>query len=442
MSFLDPTPRRRSLTAVIAAALVVGAAAAAVLTMLVFPGATEGVSAGAGLLGFGFGWATIHALSSRTGHPQRWAIVPAIAMALTGVALIASAPSDHTLEVLTWGWPPLALALAGWTYLKMRRDLAGASRWLVSATLLVFAAAAVGAGARQVSTEPFQDANPAPGATISVHGHDFHIDCRGHGSPTVILFNGLGEFSASWARIVDGTAPTTRVCAYDRAGQGWSDDLPEPQDAVMAAEDLHVLLEAARETGPFVLVGHSIGGPYALTYAHQYPDDVAGMVLLDSTSPDQFTAIPSYSRDYSTMRRTYGVLPALARLGLGRLLASSHLPAAEARLVNAWSASPRAGRNARDEVAGLPEVFHQAQSLTTLGHLPLVVLTSCRTALGTVGWTTAQRQLAALSTDAVHDVVLASHSGMVEDPEGAAASVHAITSVVLAVRTHTPVARP
>ena len=324
----------------------------------------------------------------------------------------------------------------------MRRDMAGAGRWLVSATLLVFAAAAVGAGARQVSTEPFADANPVPGTTFSVNGHDLHIDCRGQGSPTVVLFNGLGEFSASWARIVDGTAPTTRVCAYDRPGQGWSDDLAEPQDAAAATEDLHALLEAAGETGPFVLVGHSIGGPYALTYADQYPDEVAGMVLLDSTSPHQFDAIPSYPRTYAMMRRAYGVMPTLARLGLGALLEGSHLPADEAGPVDDMNASPRAGRNGRDEVSMLPEVFRQAQRLTTLGDRPLVVLTSSASAHDTGGWTAAQNQLAALSSDVVHSVVDASHQGMVEDPAGAAASIEAITSVVRAVRNDTPLAAP
>ena len=438
----NDTATRRSPTAAVVISLAVGVAAAAVLTLLVFPGATEGVSTGAALLGFGLGWAALRALSARTARPQRWATVPAVALASTGAALIASAPSDHTLEALTWMWPPLALALTGWTFVMMRRNLAGAGRWLLSATLLVFAAAAVGAGARQVSTEPFPAAHPAPGATFSVNGHDLHIDCRGNGSPTVVLFSGLGEFSASWARIVDGTAPTTRVCAYDRPGQGWSDDLREPQDAGAATSDLHALLEDAGETGPFVLVGHSIGGPYAMTYAHQHPDDVAGMVLLDSTSPHQFTAIPSYPREYAFMRRAYGVLPTLARLGLGPVLVGSHLPADEARPVDDMNTSPRAARNSRDEVSMLPEVFEAAQQLTTLGDRPLAVLTSTETAHDTDGWTDAQNQLAALSTVAVHHDVNASHQGMVEDPAGATASIRAITSVVQAIRTHTPLAKP
>ncbi|MFC0222851.1 alpha/beta fold hydrolase [Nocardioides zeicaulis] len=344
--------------------------------------------------------------------------------------------------MLTWVWPPLALALAGWTFVQSRRHLTGAGRWLVAATLLVLTAAAVGAGARQVTVDPFAEANPASGMTVSVRGHDLHIDCRGQGSPTVVLFNGLGEFSASWARIVDGTTPTTRVCAYDRAGQGWSDDVDQPQDAVTAAEDLHAVLDAAGENGPFVLAGHSIGGPYALTYAHQYPDETAGLVLIDSTSPHQFTAIPSYPGTYAMLRRIYGVMPSLARLGLGSLLAGSHLPGGAAGAVDDMNASPRGGRNARDEVSMLPEVFAQAQALTTFGSRPLVVLTSADTAHDTGGWTHAQDQLAALSSNVVHRVVDASHQGMVEDPAGASASIEAITSVVQAVRSHTPLARP
>ncbi len=150
-------------------------------------------------------------------------------------------------------------------------------------------------------------------------GHRLHLDCRGQGGPTVVLFNGLGEISASWARITDEVGATTRVCAYDRAGQGWSEDAEQsPGRRRPPPQDLHLLLAAAGEEGPYVLVGHSIGGPYALTYAAQYPEQVAGMVLLDSSSPEQFTAIPNYAGQYPMMRRGLALLPTLARLGLSR----------------------------------------------------------------------------------------------------------------------------
>ncbi len=411
--------------------------------MVVFPGATEGVSTGAALLGFGLGWAALYALSARTDRPQPWAAVPAVAMAATGLALIAFAPSDDTLGVLTWVWPPVALALTGWTYLRMRRNMAGAGRWLVSATLIVFAAAAIGAGARQVSTEPFAEANPAPGHDLlgarSRPPHRLPRPRQPHGRPVQRprgVLGLVGPHRRRRQRPPPASAPTT---GQARAGATTS---PNRRTQLAATEDLHALLGVAGETGPFVLVGHSIGGPYALTYADQYPDEVAGMVLLDSTSPHQFDAIPSYPRTYAMMRRAYGVMPTLARLGLGALLEGSHLPADEARPVDDMNASPRAGRNGRDELSMLPEVFRQAQRLTTLGDRPLVVLTSSATVHDTGGWTAAQNQLAALSSDVVHSVVDASHQGMVEDPAGAAASIEAITSVVRAVRNDTPLAAP
>lgn len=436
------SPARRSTTRVVLASLATGVAAAVFLTMVVLPGAAEGVTTGSALVGFGLGWAMLRAVSGRTTRPQRWAAVPAVAMTTMGVVLMVLAPSDHTLTSLTWVWPPLMLVVAAWTFAKMRRSLTGAGRWLVTTVLLILAASSVGATVGQVSTYSFAHTYPAPGTTRSVGDHELHLDCRGQGSPTVVLFNGLGEFSASWGRISDGISPTTRVCAYDRAGQGWSDDIEHPQDGVTAAEDLHALLADAGERGPFVLVGHSIGGPYAMTYAMQYAEQVAGMVLLDSTSPHQFDAIPSYPLQYALMRRAYGVLPSLARLGLGPLLAGSQLPAEDAASVDAMAATPRSASNARDELSMLPVVFRQAQALSTLGNRPLVVLTSAESAHDTDGWTEAQERMATLSTDTVHHEVPASHAGMVEEPEGAAASVQAITSVVRSVRSGTSIATP
>lgn len=436
----DTSPARPP-ARVVLGSLAAGLAVAAFLILVVFPGATEGVTSGAALLGFGLGWAMLRVRTSRT-SPQTWAAVPAVAMTAIGAALVATAPSEDALALLAWVWPPLALALAVWTYVHMRRDLRGAGRWLVTIVLILLAAASVGAGVRTVATGSFAGTYPAPGVLRSVGDHDLHLDCRGEGAPTVVLVSGLGEFSGSWARILDGVAPTTRVCAYDRAGQGWSDDVQHPQDGVAAAEDLHALLAAAGESGPYVLVGHSIGGPYALTYADEYADEVAGMVLLDSTSPRQFDLIPSYPLQYAVMRRAYGVLPSLARLGLGAALAGSHLPADDAAPVDAMAATPRAGRNARDELSMLPVVFRQARALTSLGDRPLVVLTSAENAATTEGWGEAQDRLAALSSNAVTREAAASHAGMVEDPGGATASVEAVASVVRAVRSGTPLATP
>jgi len=427
---------------VIGASLVTGAVTALVLTLAVFPGATESVITGSLLVAFGLGWAMLRVLTARmTSQPQRWATVPAVAMTATGAGLLIFTPQNPTLTWLNFLWPPALLVLVAWMRLRMRRALSGRGRWLLTPVLVVLAAASAGAMTQDLSVLRDHDAYPAPGRSYSVGDHRLHLECRGHGSPTVVLFNGLGEISASWDRISEQVDDTTRVCAYDRAGQGWSDDVDSPQDGVAAAHDLHALLAEAGEQGPVVLAGHSIGGPYALTYAAQYPDDVAGMVLLDSSSPRQFSDISSYPHQYAAMRRGLALLPTLARLGLGPMIASgSHLPAAAADRVDAMTSTVRAFRNARDEISMIPTVFGQAQALTTLGDLPLCVLTTSESRDGTDGWEAAQDRLAELSIDVVHRDVDATHSGLVDDEEGAAASAEAVDEVVAAVRDHAPLA--
>jgi hypothetical protein len=139
------------------------------------------------------------------------------------------------------------------------------------------------------------------------------------------------------------------------------------------------------------------------------------------------------------MKRGLSLLPTLARVGLGPVIApSSHLPGAEGDLVEAMSSTVRAERNGRDELSMLPRVFEQSQSLVTLGDRPLVVLTASEN-LGTEGWSAAQDRLAGLSGDSVHRVVRSSHAGMVEDPTGSAASAAAITAVARSVSTGSPV---
>ena len=185
------------------------------------------------------------------------------------------------------------------------------------------------------------------------------------------------------------------------------------------------------------MVGHSIGGTYAMTYAARYPEQVAGLVLLDSSSPEQFTRIPAYPGQYAVMRRGLALLPTLDRLGIARLFPSSHLPAAAAAEVNALTSTARAARNGRDELSVIPEVFTQAQALTTLHDRPLAVLTASEN-LTTDGWLGAQDELAGLSTDAFHRIVRATHAGLLEDAHPAAESVRAISEVVSSVRTGRP----
>jgi pimeloyl-ACP methyl ester carboxylesterase len=349
------------------------------------------------------------------------------------------APGDQTLTALNWVWPPLMVALAVWMLVRVRRTVSGRARWVLTPVIGVLVLASIGATYADLASTDDQAAVAAPGTLYDVGGRRLHLDCHGHGSPTVVLSNGLGGVSAAWARIAGPVAATTRVCAYDRAGQGWSEEAARPRDGVESAADLHTLLAAAHEQGPFVVVGHSTGGPYAMTYAARYPGQVAGLVLLDSASPEQFTRMPAYPSQYATvLKRGYSLMPTLSRLGLGQVPTSSHLPVADAARVAAITSTPRYYRNARDEVSVIPRVFAQARALTTLGDRPLAVLTASATSSGTDGWAGAQDQLAALSTSSVHRTVDSTHDGMVQDVRSAAASVRAIGEVVSSVRTGTP----
>jgi pimeloyl-ACP methyl ester carboxylesterase len=357
-------------------------------------------------------------------------------MSATGLGLLAFRPGESTLATLSWVWPVLMLALVVWMSGQIRRST-GPGRRLLTPVVAVLALASLGTTYENVAAARDAHSYPAPGRMVEVDGHRLHLDCRGQGSPTVVLFNGLGEVSASWARIAPALTPSVRVCAYDRAGQGWSDDASRPQDGVAAAKDLHAVLAAAGESGPYVLVGHSIGGPFAMTYAARYPTQVAGMVLLDSSSPEQFTRMPAYPGQYAVIRRVYALLPTVYRFGLGRATAAvapSHLPAEAADQVRALTSSAHGARNMRDDASMLHQVFAQAQGLTTLDGRPLAVVTASGSLDDTVGWAAAQDALAALSDDHVHSVVESSHVGVLEDPAPAAEAVRAITWVVDDVR--------
>src|SRR4051794_7531053 len=220
----------------------VGGLVAALLFVLLVVGpqrftAPEPAVVGAALLGFGVGWGLLWLLSRRTEQPQRWALVPAAAMALLGAALLVFSPSGHVLDLLAWVWPPVLLALVVWMIIQSRRALRSRTRvWLLYPVFAVLTLVAVGGGVETVREATDARTQAMPGRLIDVGGHRMYLACTGSGSPTVVLASGLGERSPSWAWIARAVGQTTRVCVYDRAGQGRSDDAA-PQDGVQLATD-------------------------------------------------------------------------------------------------------------------------------------------------------------------------------------------------------------
>lgn len=409
------TTLRRAMIA--AGSVLAGLLAAAALVALSGAEAAEYTIIASTLFGFAVGWALLAGLSARlTDRPQRWAAVPAGAMALTATGLIVLAPSAAALSTLGWIWPPLLLALVVWMTRHTRRDEPSrTARWLLYPVFAILALAALGGAYETLSRSTDTAVADTTGhRLVDVGGHRLDIRCIGSGSPTVVLEPGLGESASAMARwIAPSVARTTRVCVYDQAGHGRSD--AAPGNRTDAARDLHVLLQRARIAGPYVIAGHSLGGAFALSYTRRYPREVAGLVLLDSMHPQQ-------TNTFAGTDPLLALVPTLARTGLGRLLfdPKDGEPVAQARQL------------VRD-IAAMPAELNRAAKVTSLGDRPLAVITAGGGYQP--GWLAHQDELATLSRNAEHRIVAGStHASLINDQADAAKSSQAIRDVVHAVR--------
>ena len=430
---------------IVAGSLATGLVAALLLVAAPFIPAEESAATGAVLCGFALGWAMLAVLSVRfTDQPQRWAAAPALFLGLGGLLLVVFGSEVH--GVLEWVWPPALLALVVWMVVRARRQLRSRSgRWLLYPVFALMAVAAIGGGYETVA-EALDEDPPMPGQLIDVGGHSLHLRCSGSSSPTVVLEPGAGLMSSVHGWITPAVDRETRVCVYDRAGHGWSELADSPQDGAQIATDLHTLLERGDVPGPYVLAGHSFGGLYALAFAAQYPDEVAGLVLVDSTAPAS-AATPATSPDdessYDVMGRVSALLSSTAELGVGRLLSQGSydsLPPQSADEAEATGSTASNLQSTIDEYLQANTSTGQAAALDDFGDKPLVVLTAGSGS--DADSIAAHDDLAALSTNSAHRVVDgATHTSLVLDEQDAAATTQAILDVVSSIRNDEPLDR-
>ena len=244
---------------------------------------------------------------------------------------------------------------------------------------------------------------PRVGQAVDIGGRTLNLYCSGQGTPTVILETGGNSPGYSWLLLQSKMAVFTRACWYDRAGVGWSDPPSSPRTSASVASDLHEALQRAGVLPPYVMAGGSVGGEYVRIYTARYPTDVAGLVLVDSASPDMhepdFYLAPA-NRLSSDARHLFCVaLPIIARFGVLRFVASRErrppppdLTPEQGSVLAKLEAQPKAfrtdaeqacaatdeGRIVPREGGGNPDIDNAARNAGSLGDRPLVVLTAGR----------------------------------------------------------------
>ena len=307
----------------------------------------------------------------------------------------------------------------------------GCLTWLGRIMLLIIGLSIVGYIYEPIVEAAEVKAYPPPGQMVDVGGYRLHINCTGSGSPTVVVESGWGDMSATWGWVQPEVTKTTRICTYDRAGMGWSELSPEPRTAREYAKELHTLLIKANEPGPYVLVGHSMGGFTVIVYAHDYPDEVSGLVLVDTQD------LPASNvATYQPAPKPGGnPIPALlARIGLVRLLGRplgsvENLPDGDKQAYTAFAVDPRSVQTFMDEGKGMSEGGAQAKAVTSLGALPLIVLTAGKDL--DPKHSAAQADLLQLSTNSQQLVADQSgHHIMIDQPKTAIAAIVKMVGMV------------
>lgn len=311
---------------------------------------------------------------------------------------------------------------------------------------------------------PAANVYATPGRRVSVDGHRLNIICLGSGRPVVVLDAGLGDWSPSWIPIQYRLASSTTVCAYDRAGYGFSNPASSARMSFTNARELHDLLHTANLPAPYVLVGHSFGGLNMLAFTQMYRRDVAGLVLVDGTAPD--VAMPAGLKPLMDAQLA-AVEKCATAAREGKLARAS--PSFTACLNVLWGigsqpnngVTPRlvaAVENQARKPAPYDAVASEMQNATesqrevrgrerSVGDLPLEVLTATthgenqmppalRASLQPFepAWRTAHMRIAALSTRGHYELVQSGHYIQFDHPDVVIGAVEKVLSEIRSAR--------
>ena len=321
-----------------------------------------------------------------------------------------------------------------------RRVLRGIGRTLAALVGLIVVLALTGASYEAIAAAGDARRYPPPGQLVDVGGYRLHIQCVGAGSPTVVLDAGLGGSSLDWSLVQAELGRSTRVCAYDRAGMGWSDPSPKPRTPRQIADELHTLLTNAGIATPYVLVGHSLAGKNVRLFALTHPDQVAGMVLIDARSEyvdanTSLAEVQAFQRANAAQASQYRVARSL---GLVRLIGASlwggpAMPR-ETRTEGMLLTTSQRGVDAQT-AEGLERAADDAQlqAAPSLGNRPLIVMAAGQNMTATPYWAEAQRQQAALSTNG--RLIIAEGSGHYIHWEQPTLVIDAVRQVIEDVRS-------
>jgi pimeloyl-ACP methyl ester carboxylesterase len=292
---------------------------------------------------------------------------------------------------------------------------------------------------------------PPPGELFEVAGSSVHLDCRGAGSPTIVIESGLMSGSASWVLVHDQLAKVTRVCAYDRPGMSWSEPSDEPLRAPAVAARLHQLLDTAAIDDPKILLGMSAGGLFVREYYRHYGDDVVGMVLIDSSHEQQGHRLPEIDAilDMSSLLSACSWLQPVGIVRafdlLDESIVPSHLDSRSTSVLRSHAYQSHTCAAMLNESEGFETEVRDPEPPASLGDLPLLVVSQGKAPADHElqgytreqadelmrRWDELQRELAGLST--ISRRVIASNSGHMvhlEQPELIVSEVTALVDQV------------